>query len=88
MNLTWNQKRAIERLVENGFKGSAREISEFPNPKGKYLCGSSARSALESLVKVKGLAVITRWNPKVYLLTEAGREAYSEIVFAKLDKAQ
>ncbi|MGN7750579.1 hypothetical protein [Sinorhizobium sp. 22678] len=88
MNLTWNQKRAIERLVERGFQGTVREIAEGPNPSGKYLCGSAARSALESLVKLKGLAVVTRFNPKVYLLTEAGREAYSEIVMASLDKAQ
>ena len=88
MNLTWNQKRAIERLVEGGFQGTAREVAEAPNPSGKYLCVASARSALESLVKLKGLAVVTRFNPKVYLLTKAGREAYSEIVMAALDKAQ
>ncbi len=75
MKLTWNQKRALERLVERGFQATAREVAENPKPSGKYLCGSAARSALDSLVRHKGLVVVTRWNPRVYLITDAGRSA-------------
>lgn len=74
MKLTWNQRRALERLVQNAFEGPPREIAESPRPSGPYLCGSAARAALVALVR-KGLVELVGDSPFRYRITDAGRDA-------------
>lgn len=73
--LTWNQRRALERLSERQGGSSPREIAEPFRYFAPYLCGSGARSALMALVR-KGLAeVASAGSPIRYRITEAGRAA-------------
>lgn len=74
VNLTWNQRRALERLVENAFEGRAREISEFYRQDGKYLSTSAARTALMALRR-KGLVDCISTSPIRYRINSAGRAA-------------
>lgn len=74
MKLTWNQRRALERLVICAFEGTPREIAESPASGGNYLCGSAARTALMALTR-KGLAECISTSPMRYRITPAGRAA-------------
>jgi len=74
MKLTWNQRRALERLVICAFEGTPREIAESPSSGGKYLCGSAARTALMALTR-KGIVECIPTSPLRYRITESGRNA-------------
>lgn len=74
VKLTWNQRRALERLVENAFEGTPREISESYRLVGGYLCGSAARTSLMALQR-KGLVDCIPTSPLRYRINSAGRAA-------------
>jgi len=72
MKLTWNQRRALERLVDCGGDATPRNVAEPPRLGGNYLCGSAARTTLMALAR-KGLAECIPASPIRYRITAAGR---------------
>lgn len=76
MKLTWNQRRALERMAARGddpYGLTTAQMAELPDVR-PYLCGASARTAAMALVR-KGLAECIPVSPLHYRITEAGRQA-------------
>ena len=73
--LTWNQRRALERLSGRADSSTPREVAEPFQYFAPYLCGSGARSALMALAR-KGLVEVASDGPPIrYRITASGRTA-------------
>lgn len=73
MKLTWNQRRALENLVQYPSGASSGMLADMGVRIHPYLCGASARTAVMALVR-KGLAeIVSAGTPMRFRITSEGQ---------------